>query len=381
MTGMAKSRVRRWGAALGICALLGLSAPTAAADSKLVQDLVAKANQEGKLVATVQATWSRNMLPALIDAFKKRFGLTIDVSLTPVAAARQFPVEIASTRAGAPPTYDVMQGDDAETVQLKGAGGIQQIENWRELLAAINPDVASGKVTPAAISAGPYEKNGFLYMANDKQIVYNPRLIKPEELPKTHPELADPKFKGKFVQPPWTSHWAIAPQLFDADKREAFLEVVRAAGKNGFVLPEADAVQRVVLGQYAFALAQDTFVRTTLQKDPQAPIAVQFFSDYNPRNSVYYLMRTRARAPAAATLFIMWMTTAEAQAIWQPSSLSFQPYGTSALDVAAREAIQKGNVSIVGYGDNQKTIDLLDWQQTPDGAKYLSAVAQAIQGR
>jgi ABC-type Fe3+ transport system substrate-binding protein len=364
-----------------VAVVLGFNAPARAADPKLVQDLAGKANQEGKLVATVQASWNRAMLPALIDAFKKRFGLTIEVVLTPTAAARQFPVEIASTRAGAPPTFDVMQGDDAETIQLKGAGGIQPIENWKELLAAINPDVASGKISPAAISSGPYEKNGFLYMANDKQIIYNPRLIKPEELPKTHAELADAKYKGKFVQPPWTSHWSIAPQLYDADKREAFLEVIRAAGKNGVVLPEADAVQRVVLGQYAFALAQDTFVRTTLEKDPQAPIAVQFFADYNPRNAVYYLMRSRARSPAASTLFIMWMTTAEAQSIWQPSALSFQPYGMSAIDIATREAVEKGRISIVGYGDNEKTIALLNWQQTPEGAKYLSAVAQAIQGR
>jgi ABC-type Fe3+ transport system substrate-binding protein len=378
-----KAETRWWGGflAIGACALLGLSSPAASADSKLIQDIVAKANMEGKLVATVQASWSRAMVPALIDAFKKRFGLTIEVSLTPVAAARQFPVEIASTRAGAPPTYDVMQGDDAETIQLKGAGGIQPIENWKELLAAINPDVATGKISPAAISPGPYDRHGFLYMANDKQIVYNPRLIKADELPKTHPELADAKYKGKFVQPPWTSHWSIAPQLFEPDKREAFLDIVRAAGKNSVVLPEADAVQRVVLGQYAFALAQDTFVRTTLDKDPQAPIGYQFFTDYNARNSVYYLMRARARSPAASILFIMWMTTGEAQAIWQPSALSFQPYGLSALDQATREALQKGKIPVVGYADNEKTLALLTWQQTPEGAKYLSSLAQAIQGR
>jgi iron(III) transport system substrate-binding protein len=368
-------------AAIGLCAATGPGSAVGAADSKLVTDLVVKANQEGKLVATVQSTWSRAMLPALIDGFKKRFGLTIDVSLTPLPAAKQFPIEIAATRAGAPPTYDVMQGDDAETVQLKGAGAIQPIENWKDLLAAINPDVASGKIPPGDVSRGPYEKHGFLYMANDKQIVYNPRVIKPEDLPKTHPDLADPRYKGKFVQPPWTSHWAIAPQLFDADKRDGFLEVVRAAGKNGVVLPEADAVQRVVLGQYAFALAQDTYVRQMLEKDAQAPVAAQFFTDYNARNSVYYLLRTRARSPAAATLFIMWMTTAEAEAIWQASALSFQPYGTSALDAAARDAMQKGKIPVVGYGDNEQTLALLAWQQSPDGARYLSAMAQAIQGR
>ena len=388
MTINAQSRIRR---SLGIAAAAGLiaasnfaSAAFAAdneAGAKLLAELVQKANQEGKLVATVQSSWSRAVLPALIDGFKKRFGLTIEMTLTPTPAARQFPIEIAATKAGAPPTYDVMQGDDAETIQLKGAGGVEPIANWKALLAAINPAVGSGKVPHAEISHGPFEGHSFLFMANVKQIVYNPRAIKAEELPKTHAALTDPKYKGKFAQPPWTSHWEIAPEVFDPQKREAWLDVVRAAGKNGVVLREAEAVQRVVLGQYAFALAQDAYVRQLLAKDPQAPIASQFFTDYNELNSVYYSVRTRARAPAAAALFALWMTTPEAEALWQPSNMSFQPYGQSTIDVAARTAMQSGKTPVVGFLDNEKTLELLRWQQSPDGAKYLSALARAIQGR
>jgi iron(III) transport system substrate-binding protein len=378
---------RRFGiaAAIGISAALTYAPATVAAENpagaKLLAELVQKANQEGKLHATVQSTWSHAMLPALIEGFKKRFNLTIDMTLTPAAAARQFPIEIAATRAGAPPTYDAMQGDDAETIQLKGAGGIQPIANWKELLAAINLPVGSGKVVHAEISHSLFEGHAFLYMANVKQIAYNPRLIKPEELPKTHEELADPRFKGKFAQPPWTSHWEMAPQVFDPQARDKWIDVVLAAGKNGVVLTESEAVQRVILGQYAFGLAQDAYIRQILAKDSQAPIASQFFADYNERNLVYYSVRTRARAPAAAALFALWMTTPEAQAIWQPSNMSFQPYGTSMIDVAARETMAKSKTPIIGFLDNDKTLALLTWQQSPDGAKYLSAMARAIQGR
>ena len=220
----------------------------------------------------------------------------------------------------------------------------------------------------------------FHFMANVKQIVYNPRSIKAEDLPKTHAELGDAKYKGKFAQPPWTAHWEIAPAVFNEQERDKWLDVVRAAGKNGTVLTEVEGVSRVVLGQYQFALAQDAYVRQVLAKDAQAPVAATFFHDYNELNGVYYSVRGKARSPAAATLWALWMTTPEAEAVWQPSNKSFQPFGTSAIDVAQRQAIKESGASVIGYLDNDKTIALLRWQQTPDGAKYLAAIAKAIRG-
>lgn len=347
----------------------------------LVAALVADANKEGKLVATVQSSWDQALLPLLAAAFKKRFGLTIDVSLTPVASANQFPLEIAATKSGGPPTYDVMQGDDAETMQLQGGGGVQKIAHWEDLLRAINPDVRSGKVALSRISRVPFDGTSFLYMANVKEIVYNPKLIAAAELPKNHADLAEARYAGRFAQPPWTSHWEVSPAMVKDQGRDKYLELVRAVGKNtGAVLPENEAVGRVVLGQYAFALAQDTYPRATLAKDPQAPVAYSFFRDYNELNGVYYSVRTRAPHPAAGMLWALWMTTPEAESIWQPDVKSFQPFGNSAIDREERQAIKTTGASVVGYLDTPQTLALLRWQQTPDGAKYLAAIAKAIRG-
>jgi ABC-type Fe3+ transport system substrate-binding protein len=374
-----------------IAALLvgGLLAVTTVADTRAAEPsasdqlarLVAQAKREGRLVATVQGTWTREMLPRLADAFKKRFGLAIDVTLTPIASAQQFPLEIAAVKAGAPPTYDVMQGDDAETMQLEGAGGFQQIPNWEPVLASINPDVRYHRVPYDEISREPFKGVSFLYMANVKELIYNTKLITPADLPKTHADLAQAKFAGKFTQPPWTSHWEVAPQVLKNQGRDAFLDVVRAAGKNtGAVLNENTGVERVVLGQYAFALAQDTYLRQTLAKDPQAPLAGVFMRDYNELNAVYYSVRTKAAHPAAATLWALWMTTAEAEAIWQPVTLSFVPYGSSTIDIGERNAIRGNHATVTGYLDNAQTLALLKWQQTPAGTQYLAAIAKAIRG-
>jgi ABC-type Fe3+ transport system substrate-binding protein len=386
---MTSSRAaRRSLAAIVVAALLAVTAAdtrTAVAaepsGSQQLAAVVQAANKEGRLVATVQGTWARDMLPRLADAFKKHFGLTIDVTLTPLASAQQFPLEIAAVKAGAPPVYDVMQGDDAETMQLVGAGGFQTIPHWQELLAAVNPDVRYHRVPSDAVSRAPFEGISFLYMGNVKEIIYNTKLITPADLPKTHADLAQAKYAGKFTQPPWTSHWEVAPQVLNNQGRDKFLDIVRAAGKNtGAVLNENTGVERVVLGQYAFALAQDTYLRQTLAKDPQAPIAGVFMRDYNELNSVYYSVRTKAAHPAAATLWALWMTTAEAEAIWQPVMFSFVPYGSSTIDIAERNAIRGNHATVIGYLDNAQTLGLLKWQQTPAGTQYLAAIAKAIRG-
>lgn len=343
--------------------------------------LVAQANREGKLLATVPTDWNQALLPRLAEGFKKRFGLTIDVVITPVRSASQFPLEIAATKAGGPPTYDVMQGDDAETMQLIGGGGVQKVTGWQQLLRAINPDVRSGKIALAQISRPPFEGSSFASWANVKELIYNPKLIAAGDLPKTHADLALPRYQDKWVQPPWTAHWEMDPAAITGRGRDRFVDEVRDAGKKtGAVLTEAEGVQRVVLGQYAFVLAQDTYLRAVLAKDPHAPIAGTFFHDYNQLNADYYSVRTRAAHPAAATLWALWMTTADAEAIWQPVFQSFVPYGSSALDRQEREDLKRGRVPVVGYLDNAGTVSYLQWQQTPDGARFLTALAKAIRG-
>jgi ABC-type Fe3+ transport system substrate-binding protein len=348
---------------------------------ELLATLVQDANKEGKLVATIQGSWNRDVAPKLADAFKRRFGLTIDISLTRVASANQFPLEIAATKAGGPPIYDVMQSADAETMQFNGQGGLQPIPRWEELLAAINPDVAAGKVKPGQISRGPLKGVSFLYMANVKEIIYNTKLMTESDLPKTHADLSSPKYAEKFVQPPWTSHWEMAPQVVRNHGRDKFLDVVRAAGKNtGAVFSESEGVQRVALGQYAFALAQDSYLGQVLSRDPQAPVAGAFFRDYNELNDVYYSVRTRTPHPAASALWALWMTTPEAEAIWQPLAHSFVPYGNSAIDNEERDVIRRNRAPVIGYLDNADTIALLLWEQTPEGNRYLSVMAKAIRG-
>src|SRR5829696_6153302 len=180
---------------------------TASRGKQLLDDLVKKANAEGELSVLMVSSWNHGLAGPLADAFKQRFGLTTNVTVSPVLGTQHLPVAIAETRAGSPPTYDAVYGDDAEMMQLIGAGAGLRVEDWELLLAEIHPGVAAGRVTPDQLSHGPLAGRAFQLLGNVKQILYNPRLISESELPRRHADLTEARFKDKFVQPPWTAHW------------------------------------------------------------------------------------------------------------------------------------------------------------------------------
>src|SRR5438067_6283883 len=125
-------------------------APAAPARGKqLLDDLVKKANAEGELSVLMASTWNQGLTTQLADAFKQRFGLTTNVTISPVLGTQHLPVAIAETRAGAPPTYDAVYGDDAEMMQLIRPAASSRVEDWEPPLTEIHPGAAAGPAPPA----------------------------------------------------------------------------------------------------------------------------------------------------------------------------------------------------------------------------------------
>jgi hypothetical protein len=260
------------GAMLGLGGIVAPKSITAAT----VSELVAQAKQEGSLNATVTSSMTGKTTPKLISAFNKRFGLNLNITLTPVNDTVNYPRALASTQSGVPPT------------------------------AEINPMVRSGKVKASQLSPGQLSGYAIAYQSRSKSIIYNSKLTNKANLPKTHAELADPKYNGLWNQPPWTSHWDIGPFVFPEIGKEKWLEIVRAAGKNaGAVLNEQAGVERVMLGEFPFVLANAYYAFLAKSKDAQAPVEVTFFRDYNQANATYYVVSKGTKRPAAASLLVL----------------------------------------------------------------------------
>jgi ABC-type Fe3+ transport system substrate-binding protein len=368
---------------VGTILILGLAVEPGIAGAINLAELIAQAKQEGALNATVTSSMTGKTTPKLVAAFNKRFGLNLTITLTPVNDTVNYPRALAAAQAGAPPTYDTIEGTELNNVQLLDAGGLQKVEGWESLVAEINPFVRSGKVKPSQLSPGQLSGYAFAYMTRSKSLIYNPKLISKANLPKTHSELTDAKYKGMWTQPPWTSHWDIGPFVFPEIGREKWLEIVRAAGKNaGAVLNEQAGVERVMLGEYAFTPANTYYAFLAKSRDPQAPVEVTFFKDYNQANATYYVVNKGTKRPAAATLFAIWMGTAEAEAIWQSELFGTQyKWGESELDKKERALIQESGANMVDLFESEKGREYLKWFSTQQGREYRKALSQAIRGQ
>ncbi len=348
-----------------------------------LSEWVTRARQEGALEATVPTDMTPKTNPKLVASFKKRFGLDIKVNITPITGTRHYPKAAVQTRAGGRPTYDTLASSGKNNIQLEAIGGVQRIDGWKSLLAEINPLVGSGKVRPTQISPDPFNGSAFQFISRLKGLIYNSKVISKEDLPKTHAELGNSKYEGRWNQPPWTAHWDIGPLVFPDMPKNKWIAIVRKAGKNaGAVLYEAAGVQRVATGKFAFVIANTQYYLRILAKDPKAPLKITYFQDYNPVTGSYYVVRKRARHPAAATLFAMWMGTPEAKAIWQPDLRVTQfLWGESELDREVAQRLKVSGAKVISFIGNQEGAEFLRWIGTPEGRKYRKAVSQAIKGQ
>jgi len=267
-------------------------------------------------------------------------------------------------------------------VQLISLGGVQKIDGWEEVVKEMHPLVRSGKARLDQISPEPFTGYAFHNLSRVFGMLYNTKLISKEELPKTHAELGDPKYKGKFAQPPFSSNWDIGILVFPDMPKEKWLAIVRKAGKNagGIGFPAAN-LQRTVLGEYAFTLTAASDYSKAKARDPKVSLGIAFFNDYNPVSSAYYIVRKGARHPAAGTLFAMWMGTPEAKAIWQADLFRTQfEYGQSDQDKKIRQFLRENNARATGFMGSEKGIALLKWYGTKEGRAYRKALSKAIRG-
>jgi len=86
-----------------------------------------------------------------------------------------------------------------------------------------------------------------------------------------------------------------------------------------------------------------------------------------------------AAHPAAGTLFAMFMTTVEAENIFQKAvpypNLAF---GHTAIDERERKAVNDSGTKVVSYFESDKNLETLLWYSTKEGQEYS---VQIIKGQ
>lgn len=85
-----------------------------------------------------------------------------------------------------------MQGEPPSVLDIISQGGVEPIKNWEAILAEVAPEAYKFKdrVSPAGVAG-----YAFLWATRITALVYNPKLISEQELPKTWSDMGQPKLR------------------------------------------------------------------------------------------------------------------------------------------------------------------------------------------
>jgi len=355
-------------------------AASSAQGKQLLDKLITQAKQEGTLNANIRPGLGP-VIPDMTNAFKKRFGLDIQVNLDALTTENELFAKLRATlKAGAPPQLDMIGGPETRHVEMIEEGTVNRIDNWEILLAEVHPLIRSGKVKAEQASPKPLSGYSFLWSTVGKALLYNPKSLSKADLPRTRADLADSKYKGKLATSNFIEAWQMGIVFYPKDH---WLEIADKVGKNAVaVLTFAASTERILLGELALADSNEYYYWQVKEKDPSAPIGLHWFSDYTQVSSVYNMVPKGSRHPAAATLFALWMTTPEAEEIWQRAV----PYpnivfGQTKVSQDIKKAIQESKSPVVTWYDNARTLEAYKWYGTKEGQEYYNKLVKALTQR
>ena len=334
---------------------------------RILQDLIKGARQEGSLRATATTSFSARGARELADAFKRRFGLAIEVKVDlTLGGLETVPQAIAEHKAKVRPSYDVRNFTEEAVLLLKDAGAAERIENWEPVLAEIDPKAYKVR---DKLSPHPLNGYGFTSATRTHALLYNPKLISEEKLPRTMKEYGNPRYKGMVSVPPWITRAMLGPTVYDKDE---WLEIVRGWGRNkAHVVPFAAGVSRLLLGELAFLYGNADYYFEEKAKDPNASIGVSFFEDLPWVHLVLNSVLAGTPNPNAAKLFALWSMSEEASNISE--KYTYTPnliLGTGPISQEVMKLLKKRNIKPMTWFDSPKNLEVFLWYDTKEGKEY-----------
>lgn len=270
-----------------LLAILAIGLPTVQAQT----DLVNAAKREGKLV--VYGSLETDVFDVVRKIYEGKYGIPLEYFRA--SSTRVMDRVLTEVRAGKP-QFDVVLTNKSPMLILKKEGAFAKYTS------------PSYEVFPAAT----HDRDGVLspsYRVVVVSILYNTRLVKAEEAPKTLMDLLDAKWKGKVVMPDPTQHTTTMTWLANLDKAmgpqwRPFVE--RLAGQVVLVESFLPVVQKVIAGEFPLGITYVKYVYIFGKEG--APL------DYVRLNPVlaethHVAVGAKAAHPNAAKLFIDMFTS------------------------------------------------------------------------
>jgi len=329
-------------------------AGTAAADS--LARIIEEAKREGVVDVALQSSLTPRGVAAVQEGIRKKYGVDLKINYSPT---RSYP-EIAAKaltehKARAVPSYDLITGGEHQIFVLTEDGAVEHVA-WGSLLPPGTP--------PEVVL---YGGGGLVVNTAFVGLLYNPKVIRPEEAPATLKDLTNPKWREKVLIPPFTSTWMTQAIPMG---RQASLSLLDGILKNGaVVIPWTTAVTRFTMGEYPLvALISESF----FQQLKSRGLAVGF----RPLDSAYIsqhivAVRTGARHANAAKLLAAFLAGPEGLKIWQEiaTNPNFYYRGKSPFELGAEWQ---------GVSPWLWTLDRLRYMSTPEGQAWEQEIGRLL---
>src|SRR5262245_12992002 len=323
---------------LSFCLLLtfGLRSVAGAAP---IDDLIKGAKQEGTIEFYAPSTLTPQGAQALGAAFNKKYGLNIKLQYSPSGnMTRDIGKVVGLGASGVPPEWDLMVVTDAHHATL-----------WVKKMH--QPfDYKSIGVDAKAVQ---YD-NGSVSFANQFVLpAYNKQLVPANEAPKTWEDLLNPRWKAKIGVARATHHMArLAAGPWGEEKTSNF---VKALTKQDLILGRLGEIySRLLRGEIVVAVSlTDSEIKS--EKNKNAPVV--FAEAVTPLLSPAYHAGAPKNAPhpKVAHLMAAYLTTPEAQKIWEKYAGQSSAFISG---TAAYKYVQKKQVVYMSQ-DQAETVDRL----------------------
>jgi iron(III) transport system substrate-binding protein len=264
-----------------------------------IDELVAGAKREGTVSFYAPTTVTPAGAKMLAQAFNTKFNINIEVNYVPSGSMTTDVGKLVSQAAtGVPPEWDLMVIIDALHGPL-----------WQRKLHVPYDYRALG----VDVRTVHYD-NGTVSIAN--QIVlpaYNPKTLPEKDAPKKWEDLLDPKWKGRIGVPTATGQIDFLAIQWGEEK---FMNFVRALAKQEPIPGKlAELVTRLELGELLLtSTLTDSFIHRT-RGTGSALAHAQIQPIVSPAYHAGVLKGSRH--PHAAHLFAVFLTSLEAQKIWE----------------------------------------------------------------
>jgi iron(III) transport system substrate-binding protein len=352
--------------ASGALAASGLAAAAAPGDPATPPDVVAAAEKEGKVV--VYSTTDSASVAAMLKDF---------AALHPKIAVE----------------YDDMNSTElynrfvSEAAAGAGSGDLLWSSAMDLQIKLASDGYAAPYASPEAAKLpgwAVWRNEAFGTTYEPIAFVYNKRLLKPEEVPQSHAELAKAlrahpdRFRGKLTSyDPERSGLGFLLVTQDSLNDKAFWDTAKAYGSVGPKLYTSTGamMERILSGEHLIGFNMiSSYAVQKQKKDPS--LAVAYPKDYTLVMSRIALLPKAAKHPAAAKVFLDYLLSARGQrALAKGSVFALRPEVegelgvagvTRALGAAARPI--PVDASLLEYLDQAKRLEFLKrWQQAMSG--------------